>query len=105
MKHSAPPRQAQIEQGAIGKHYGRAGHGAEEDCHLSQTPAQGFRAHAGRDAARDTAAEAAAPKGEPVSPDHLLNVAFSFAASKAALSAVELGVFTHVAAHGPQSVA
>jgi SAM-dependent methyltransferase len=39
----------------------------------------------------------------PVSPDHLLNVAFSFAASKAVLSAVELGLFTHVAAHGPQT--
>jgi SAM-dependent methyltransferase len=39
----------------------------------------------------------------PASPDHLLNVAFSFAASKAVLSAVELGLFTHVAAHGPQT--
>jgi SAM-dependent methyltransferase len=39
----------------------------------------------------------------PVSPDHLLNVAFSFAASKAVLSAVELGLFTHLAAHGPQT--
>ena len=41
--------------------------------------------------------------GGQVSPDALLNVAFSFAASKAVLSAVELGVFTHVAAHGPQT--
>jgi SAM-dependent methyltransferase len=54
---------------------------------VSQTLAQGFRADA----------------AQAVSPDHLLNVAFSFAASKAALSAVELGVFTHLATHGPQT--
>lgn len=41
--------------------------------------------------------------GEAVTPDHLLNVAFSFAASKAVLSAVELGVFTRVAQAGPQT--
>jgi SAM-dependent methyltransferase len=38
-----------------------------------------------------------------VTPDYLLNVAFSFAASKAVLSAVELGVFTHVADRGPRT--
>src|SRR3712207_3273805 len=36
-----------------------------------------------------------APDG--VMPDHLLQVAFAFAASKAVLSAVELGVFTRLA--------
>ena len=61
---------------------------------MSQTLEQGSRAHAATQAATT----------QPVSPDHLLNVAFSFAASKAALSAVELGVFTHLAAHGPQTV-
>ena len=40
-----------------------------------------------------------------VSPDHLLNVAFGFAASKAVLSAVELGVFTHLAGNGPRTAA
>jgi hypothetical protein len=56
---------------------------------------------------RDTTAAAPSqePAGaEPVGPDHLLNVAFSFAASKAVLSAVELGVFTRLAAGGPQTV-
>ena len=69
---------------------------------MSQTLAQGSRATV-RQAAQDSDAEAAAPEGKSVSPDHLLNVAFSFAASKAALSAVELGVFTHIAAHGQQT--
>ena len=67
---------------------------------MSQTLEQGFRAHS---AAAATAAEPPAP-GQDVTPDHLLNVAFSFAASKAVLSAVELGVFTHVARHGPQTL-
>jgi SAM-dependent methyltransferase len=57
---------------------------------VSQTLEQGFRAQTGTPAV--------------VSPDHLLNVAFSFAASKAALSAVELGVFSHLAEHGPRTV-
>jgi SAM-dependent methyltransferase len=39
-----------------------------------------------------------------VTPDHLLEVAFSFAASKTLLSAVELGVFTRLA-QGPQTLA
>jgi SAM-dependent methyltransferase len=69
---------------------------------VSQTLEQGSRSQAGLQRVNDTAAEAAAPNG--VSPDHLLNVAFSFAASKAVLSAVELGVFTHLAEHGPETV-
>ena len=50
----------------------------------------------------DSVAPARSAAG-PITPDHLLNVAFSFAASKAVLSAVELGVFTRLARGGPQT--
>ena len=58
-------------------------------------------------AAQDLAAginDSGPATAEPVSPDHILNVAFSFAASKAVLSAVELGVFTRLARGGPQAL-
>lgn len=43
-----------------------------------------------------------AQSSAPVAPDRLLEIAFSFAASKAMLSAIELGLFTHLA-KGPQT--
>ena len=72
---------------------------------MSQTLTRHAPEHAtGHDHAAPATAPDGATGGEAVSPDHLLNVAFSFAASKAALSAVELGVFTRLAQAGPQDL-
>jgi hypothetical protein len=69
---------------------------------VSQTLAPQARAHSRAPVVDTVTAPSASPP--VVSPDHLLNVAFSFAASKAVLSAVELGVFTRLAAAGPQTL-
>ena len=61
-----------------------------------------FRAQAVKSIARPAPSGQVSPA--EVSPDHILNVAFSFAASKAVLSAVELGVFTRLAGGGPQTM-
>ena len=53
--------------------------------------------------AASSRAESSSAAPDAVTPDRLLNVAFGFAASKAVLSAVELGVFTRLASHGPHT--
>lgn len=43
----------------------------------------------------------ATPTGQALSPDHIMQTGFGFAASKTLLSAVEIGLFTELAVSGP----